>query len=151
MHNLLVDDNKSAKNFKKLSKNASEKLNNEKNVELSDLKAPKFQRNNSSDMVLKKGHERSTKLESSVSTQEDPFNLDLDSIPGFENIFDQPLIPHSQMKAQSHDHQLHSNESQNQQLQPTQSYQHSSSKPSCISSSGNWKSSVSLFVSITSG
>lgn len=142
MHNLLVDDNKSAKNFKKLSKNASEKLNNEKNVELSDLKAPKFQRNNSSDLVLKKGHERSTKLESSADTQEDPFNLDLDSIPGFENIFDQPLIPHSQMRAQAQEHQLNSDQSQNQQnhqnhiyqnqqVQPTQSDQHSSLKPSC--------------------
>ncbi|TIB39052.1 hypothetical protein E3P86_01310 [Wallemia ichthyophaga] len=157
MHNLLVDDNKSAKGFKKLSKNASEKLNNEKNVELSDLKAPKFQRNNSSDLVLKKGHERSTKLDTSDSTQEDPFNLDLDSIPGFENIFDQPLIPHSQQaqhsqqlqqsqhshyshsNTESHDHHLQSDQTQepqnysyqDPQLQPTQSYQDSSSKPSC--------------------
>ncbi|TIB71868.1 hypothetical protein E3Q22_03037 [Wallemia mellicola] len=136
MHNLLVDDNKSAKNFKKLSKNASEKLNNEKNVELSDLKAPKFQRNNSSDMVLRKGHERSSKLSSTTPTHEDPFNLDLDSIPGFENIFSQP-IPHANSKLDQNQQQQQYQYQYPPQPPPPQQYQQSHpsnnnlAQPSC--------------------
>ena len=121
MHNVLVDDNKSAKNFKKLSKNASEKLDKDKNRNIEELQAPKFKRTESTDVMLKKANERTRRLSNPSSNQpnnqsdthkfdnnfdlknflyddssSDPFDLDLENIPGFENFLTKPQLYNDQ-------------------------------------------------------
>ncbi|KAF5363111.1 hypothetical protein D9757_011712 [Collybiopsis confluens] len=71
LQNLMVDtDNaKSKREFKKLSKHMSDKLDKEKGRSIEELEAPDFRRNHSSDMIRQKAVEKERSREASQNAQ----------------------------------------------------------------------------------